>query len=530
MARIPVYLSKQPIPQAKPIVVNPNTFSGAAEGVSALGKQVGVLEERLKQKKTNQQISQMSADAATAQAELSTQWEHVKNTADPNDPDVGKKFYDEVVQPRLDQIAQTATTDDAKNHAIRLTAAMKGDFIRSTAEGQAELAGVAAVQNHLTTRNQLSTAAEADPFNLDHLLAMSTTAIDALRAQGNIDPKQLAKLQEEDQSSIVAGAVLGKIDRNPAQAAKDVASGMYDNYIDGAQKEKLIRAAEERQKSDLAEARANQSYALQNQRIEGEKAASKIINSLIDPDTGAINVPPDAFKALLDPKLDTPGAAGLKQSMFTFLETRLNAQKTQGTNPAVFEDLRRRSALGPDDPDHLTVQDLLKAAGSGDISSTDFKTLKSYMDFSQSQGSKFEMSQVKEVINGMKTAVTGRSDITGVDSEGDQRFAAFSREAMDAYVRGRENNIPHADLINPKSQYYIGNIAQGYILNPRQKMDSMQNNLTTGTTVYHGPIGKGEPGSSPSNPVLVKNRADAAKVPMFHWFKTPDGQVIQRLK
>lgn len=260
MPRIRPYESHYPVPSPRGAPA-PIDVGGTGRGLQRIGEGLRRLGTAVEARQQQAETSKLTADSAALDADLTNLWRETIEQADPSDTEVATRFFEEKVVPGLDKLGEDIGTKGAREIYDRMAAEIRNKFLKQTAADQSSLAGVAAVQNHTTAVNALSTGAYRDPSSFDSQITMLGVVTDALVAQG-LPRERAIELETQAGTQIARSTVLGTIKLDPKQALNDLYGEKYDAWLDGTQKETLRSHALEMQRSldaDAMRARAQAS-------------------------------------------------------------------------------------------------------------------------------------------------------------------------------------------------------------------------------------------------------------------------------
>jgi len=140
---------------------------GAASGraLANVGQAVGNLGEVIAKREEQQEVSDINAKMAKANADLSGKLQTIISTTQPGD---NKPFeeYEKEVEDTLNKLGEGVSSFGAKSFYAENAARIKGQMFQSSTKGRAELAGIKAVQDFTTAQNNFSLAAMNDPSSL----------------------------------------------------------------------------------------------------------------------------------------------------------------------------------------------------------------------------------------------------------------------------------------------------------------------------------------------------------------------------
>ncbi len=325
----------------------------AAAGVANLGQTIQRNEER-------SDISKLNAAFATAQAELTVQWQETLRTADPNDPNTAQRFRDEVVAPRLQQLGDIANTRAGREYATRAGAGLNATLLTSTSAGQQQLREVAAVQNWQTTLNQFSDSLSADPQSFDGTMNFAELQLQGLIAAEGLSTAKAEVLRTKMNSTLAIATATGLINQNPPAGMAAVQGGQFSEFLTASQKAQLISYANSQQRAQEAAQEKARKKAAARRRTE-------YLGQAID-QNGEINAEslPSIIGAMInDPTLaEDPSAL---QSTANFLDNLVDESSGAAfrDDPQLVQSLMDRILLAPGDPNRPTENEIYDLYGNG---------------------------------------------------------------------------------------------------------------------------------------------------------------------
>ncbi|HMX98859.1 MAG TPA: hypothetical protein PKC44_03645, partial [Agitococcus sp.] len=128
---------------------------GIANAVQGFSKSVEKTADIIGEQQSRSEVSDLTAKMAKAQADFTINWAETMKTADPADKELSTKFlkgYDDY----MSKIGEGVSTEDGKNYFVRTNAQMRSHFMQSAYTGQAQLAGIKAVEDYTGSVNNLS--------------------------------------------------------------------------------------------------------------------------------------------------------------------------------------------------------------------------------------------------------------------------------------------------------------------------------------------------------------------------------------
>jgi hypothetical protein len=411
-------------------------YSGQAmsSGIRALAGGVQEVEQHIAQNETGK----LAADFATAQAELTTQWNEVAKKADPNDHEAANRFMTEVVRPRLDQMGDGLLTQQGQSLYQKAVAGLHADLFAKTTADQASLAGQAAIVNLDTVKNQLSQTVRNDPSGFKGALAMANITTEGLVSTYNLPRDKALVLGQQVREEIAKSAFIGMADKNPTAARAALAAGEFNDYFDGTTAKTMDSYAEAQMKAETEAQKAAVIETRRQQKEAYQSSSAALSASLVDPQTGDLRVPPDYFKNLIQtaqmPEADSGeirAAINMGQSIIKEQQVGMKAV----TDPQTYVSFRDRMFLGSADKNVLTLRDVYQARSQGQLSDKDFTFFRGAVEAANK--GETASPQEKDFNASLKSLKHYISNSNGLvpDAVGDDRFYQFQSDAAEMAQR-----------------------------------------------------------------------------------------------
>jgi len=508
MARIPTYENKAQldpgiISMAARRVEVAGDESGAAiqRGLGAVANGVQSVETHVAQNET----SKLAADFATAQAQLTAEWNDTVRKADPNDHELADRFMNERVGPTLDKLGDGLLTTQANEMYTKAVAGLKADmFVKATAD-QSNLAGAAAVANLDKVKNQLSNLVRDDPTSYQGAQVMAKSVIEGLVQAYGLPREKAIALAADVNGQIAKSAAIGMADRNPDAAKQAIDRGDFSDYIDGTEAKTLSAYADEQSRAQLT-AQKSAEAEQKKQNVEAVHAASnQILAGMIQPD-GTLKVPVDAPMAAVKLSQMPDADPGEVRSTINMIErvTRDNSEgKNIQTDPHIYEDFSQRMLAPSSDPRALSQREVIAARAAGMMSDRDFSFFTRGIDELHKDPAKRDADRAfNAFLQSQKQAFTQRNFLTGQsDPIGYQKFFQFSQAARAQYEAAYASGNWH-DVLDARNPAFLGRLAPHYLQNGK--------------------------GATPDPVAHISGDGDFAKLPHGAQFVGPDG--ILRVK
>lgn len=313
------------------------------EGVAAVGEAVQVRDDR-------KEASKIAREGSLGMANLTAKWEETKNKADPNDPDVAKRFITEEVEPTIANLRKLATSKRSRALVDDAGLKLTEHFTIKSISDMTDLEADQAVQDFNEGVRDLALTANTDPAGLDSVLAMYDT-MTAGMLDGHVDTVKRTEALQNGREVIVQGALLGKIKANPEAAKKEIEDGKYDAYLTVKSKASLVDEADQ----TIRAAEVND-----RQAIQAEKDLREQVNAEQQSDWLTRKINGEVVNA--NEIIDSEQKPNVKQSylrMFGFLK-----KEGSGADSSTFNSAFNRAYKEPGDPDRLTEDDVMAGAGT----------------------------------------------------------------------------------------------------------------------------------------------------------------------
>jgi len=357
MPRLPVPQSRPTLPQA---IFTPDSQGAAqarAQGEFADTVQRGgvQLARQLQERKTQKEISQLNAEFAKAQAELTVEWQETLRTADPNDDTVAATFREGAIAQRLEALQSFANTRESKAYFERAAAGLSSGFLVSTEAGQQNLRETAAVQNWNTSVNQMGDAVTADPLSFDNTLAMIDLQTEGLVQSSGLSRQKALVLQTQARQSLAMAAGYGMIDRDPEMGREMVESGRFSEYIDAKDKSNLLAYADRQEAAKNAAAKKRREEAAAEAQVE---AMARAMNA--DGTINTAELPRLQGELIRNPALrqEPESLRAMLNHLDGMAEDAIEGVRFGETDPVVFNSIIDRAALPPGHPDRPTSNEV----------------------------------------------------------------------------------------------------------------------------------------------------------------------------
>jgi hypothetical protein len=444
-------------------------LQGAAPGLGDLGQKISAYQEQ-------NETSKLSANLAITQANLTNKWQDTIKNADPNDPEVAKNFLENEVGPALDKVGEGLGTAGARDMYAKARAGLQANFMVKAHSDQSELAGVAAVQNYVTAKNQLTSATLSDPTSYETNMALGNLVIDGLK---NIPIDKRLELKTGLAKDQANAHIIGIANNDPAAAEKELNSGKFDKFMDAGDKTTVQAHI-----TALANAQKEADRAAQVEQIRANKEASeKVANTIVASavqDDGSLALQPDFFKSAVAysnmPNVDASSSRALIDFGRAVIEDQQRGRPAI-TDPVTYDDLTSRMFLPADDKDHLTLADVYQARAGRHLSDKDFSFIHgAVVSLARDPGKALQAKQFNDIAAGLKGYIDKSSPFLGqVNAITADKYMQFKRDAKPIFDREIAKGTPLNDI-----EKQIRAIVPTYAIGKKEAIQAIKSFATTG--------------------------------------------------
>lgn len=419
--------------------------SSIREGFSSVASSVGGairnLGGQVEQANANAETSKLAADLATTQAQLTVEWERIKQTADPNDHELSSRFIEERVNPALASIGENLSTQAGRDLYERSGAGIRAHMFVTTSADQSTLAGEAAVRNANTVLNETSATATNDPAGLPNYLAMYDSALEGMTGLNGLSTTEREKQRQSGHAQIALASFQGAAQRNPEAALERLAAGDYNQYANGTKQMQMRAYAEQVQRNNAVQARADQAETVRAQKAQADGIANQITASTIAPD-GSMHVGPDYFKNVHDLAL-MPGVDPSLPRAMRSAGIALSKADVATSDPATYLDMLDRVGKG-----QLTMQEIFQARGAGQLTNKDFSFMLQWQkELASNPERRTQQQTFNAFLAGMKAFIT-KSNMLIADADGNQRYSEYARDMSARYWDGLAHGRKPEEMFN----------------------------------------------------------------------------------
>lgn len=432
-------------------------------GLQDLGDAASEVGQMVQKRQEQADISNLNAEFSKAQSEMTVQLKEELRTAKPGDSTITQRFM-EGYDSYMNKLSESVATGKGRQYFSQASADLKGHFLQSASIGQADLAGVKAKNDYVSSLNNFSSTLVNDPSSFELTRQMHMVGIENLVQTGSLPSAYAEELKLTGQLQLAKSAVRGWIDTNPTIAKRQLSEGKWDTFIDGDTKVSLMREADQalrgdeieynRRLKEQKEALRAAQYETQQQFLEKFKE-----NKLTSKD-------------VLNSNLD-PFGKGSKQQFLNMLDRGNKAAKIR-TNPSTMNALFERIHLPDDDPKKIFDEnDLNEYFGKG-LDMTSLNQLRAEVQGRRTTDGKIEADLKKGLLNTAKSRLTKSNGLAGIkDPIGDEQYQKFMSSFLKEYSEKRKQGKSPEQLLNPESTDYLGKNINNYVRSTDQIIRDM---------------------------------------------------------
>lgn len=462
MSRIPVYnneltVNEKPLADAAHNAGQSGFYKGQMirQGFDDLARGVNQLQAGLTKDETadaQEEISNLTSDVATAQADLAVQWKQVNASAGLEDSGAAQDFLENVVNPRLDSIGAGIKTQKGRNYFTKARARLAGSMYVTTNADQMNRISEGALAKFKNVGDQYTVAADADPLGWKDHIEQMNDAVDASDDVHKFGGLKAQELKNERGHQIAMTAAERMVHDNPDVALEAIAKGEFDKYITGPDKLNLEEKARTRKDQIEADAKTSQTAADNKRKNEAQVALNELqLGVKFDPKTGRFDIPEDFM-----PKLDAVGQKYKDVLSVADIQARREwaAGEVRGSNKITTSDKATEDALRLKMHEgELTMTEVLEARTARLLSDKTFNQL--LAGIGKSTGEKRELKQAEETVKGMEDFVMGGmyGTLNKLNGMGAVRVQDFNADMMDVYADMQDSGLKGAELEQKFKEY-----------------------------------------------------------------------------
>lgn len=511
MPKLPTYESSMAERGLQPSALGVESREATGRSISSafhqIGGIVGDLVDVHEQHQEQQDISSLTNDYAQTFAGLTQSWNQTAAKSDPNDTATAEKWRDNILDPTLEKLGADTSSTGGQKKAAELRNELRMHFVQKTIGDQSTMGGVAVQSNLEGAGNALSQAAYADPSSFGASIKILNGLIDAQIGSHTLDAATGARIRENISGrlskEIAVSAFRGMAERNAPAALEALDSGQFDRYFNGSEAKTLRSYA-------IEQTKLNNTLIEKQNKDDASTELSKIQGQTIAPD-GSLTVPKTFYGDIAAWQGKWAGKPGTADMVTTQSRTlidygrALTRELSEGTptvtDPHTYEDFRSRIALGSDDPNGVTDEQVIRARADGKLSDKDFTFFKGAVStLAKDPALRVAQRDFNTFLKGIKSSITKSNILMGAnDPAGDQRYLQFVQNAQaqfdSAYQKGDGSWKQLIDRNHGGSLWFQ---AKSYMTDQKGAMQNLQNSIS------------GTPGLVPSVNAPARGKGESA--------------------
>ncbi|HNA69987.1 MAG TPA: hypothetical protein PK473_03045 [Nitrosomonas sp.] len=471
---------------------------GIANAVQGFSKSVEKTADIIGEQQSRSEVSDLTAKMAKAQADFTINWAETMKTADPADKELSTKFlkgYDDY----MSKIGEGVSTEDGKNYFVRTNAQMRSHFMQSAYTGQAQLAGIKAVEDYTGSVNNLSNSLFADPSSFETVRNMNEKNLEERVRLGGMDRKTALKLQTESNQKIAEASIRGWANLNPEYAQQQLTQGRYDSYLTEDQKQQMFgevnAAIRGRQAEAERQIRLKEEERKQAQMETENGFQEKVVNNQL------------TSKEILQSNLDPRD----KEHYLNLIQ-----RKSKESDPSVFNELLRRANLPDGDPAKLVNEkELVNYAVNGLLSYSDLNDLRKEVQGKRTEQGKIEDQAKTSVLKQAESMLVKKDPLTGLaDPDGLVNYQRFVTLYWKKWEEGRKAGKTVEQLTDPSSPDWLGKYVKDFYVNPLDSIKKSADRLKMNRNNEFAP---------PTPPIKPENMRRPGET-IDQWLKRTEGK------
>lgn len=480
-------------------------ISAIAGALTSVGQDTAQEAERYISHKEEMKVS---ADYAGMQNQALKTWDAALKNGDPNDPDLERNYRENVLQPMLDDFTGRYTTQRGQERAAAMAGALTDTMNLRIRADRNTLAAEQGVLDVTHTHNMHTDTLMDNPSMLDSVQAQTDALITTMKQAPGTDAigvKKIENLGIKMREDNVVAAVHGIAERDPKAARAALDANIGEGDLSAAQRSTLYSyvGAQERHRDamDKGEAVAQKQ---KNVTAAGGFASQLVAKSFTD--DGAFLADKNFFQGVKQLALMPDVSPELVKSLYDMGKSVTDRRKAEvtgaGSDPTTFEDMRNRMSLPLDDRNRLSLDQVFRANADNKLSDHDMKFFKEALD-SKDPAYRAAFGDFNKTVNSFKPLIQHSTTTIGQPLPAEAiQWGQFQTEARDLFENAYKGGTQQ-QLLDPKSQLYLGKLARSHAYGTKQEMELMLNSMKSGTASGVAPPVKNaeprKPGESTSD-------------------------------
>jgi len=421
-------------------------FGGNTQGLEMLGRGISNLGGAIAEREAQSEVSDLSAKMAKAQADYTNKWNDTLRTADPGDKEVANRFLKEY-QDHVEELGSQIGTSAGREFFNQRRNATIEHFSVTAHAGQAELAGVKALQDHTTVVNSLSSSALSDPSSYEASRAALQADLNARVASGSLPRETALQLETKGRAEMARSAIEGWTKLDPEGTIKQLNEGRWNTEIDGDTKRQMLGMADQEIRARQAEAMRLRAEQERLKKEQQEVTQNDFLSKMVK---GTLNT-----KTVLASNLEAFGS-GSKEQFIQMLKA--NAERPARTDPRVFRDLYERIHLSEGDPKKIVNEnELNQYVIAGNVAYEDLIRLRGEISGKKTLEGQVDATLKTGFLSSIKGSITNSVPMLGkVDNIGDQKYYEAQAFVEQQIAARKKEGKSIAPLFDPKAPEFLG--------------------------------------------------------------------------
>jgi hypothetical protein len=432
-----------------------------ARAMEGAGQVISNVAETVAKRLDQQNASDVTVKLTKANADLAIDLQKTIRTAEPGDTKAFEE-YQKRMEDTIGKIGEEANTASARGFYTEASARIKGQLTKTSIDGQAELAGIKAVQDYSQTQNNLTAAVMADPSGVGLQRELHKQNLANLVASGQLPREKAIQLETQGETALSKAAMRGWIDLNPAYAKEKLKSGEFDSTLGADGKAQMLGEIDQAVRAQEVEQERRIRQQERNTKIQQQKTQNHFLTAMTE---GKLS-----SKDILGSNLEAFGS-GSKEQFLNMMKMANSPDEKLKTDATTMIALFDRIQLPDGDPNKLMDENELNGYFGRGLSITDLNRLRDEIQGTQTDAGKMEGEMKRQMMEIARGKLTKSNPLTGFkDPIGDEQMAKFQINFMNEYKAQRTAGKSAQSLLNPDSPEYLGKNLMSYVRTPQQIM------------------------------------------------------------
>lgn len=439
-------------------------YRQAGADITQAGDRIG---EQAGQAEYADEISKGSATWSTLFANKTAQWNQaVAQPGAAQDKTLGQSFMQNSLEPDLQDFQNAFSTTKGQDWALSRANDLRQHFGEKVSADSMTLAGEGRLQDFTTNLNQLASTAYRDPTTADVAFGHIDETYKAMMDSGTFTPEQQSKamaLVTDMKKEVALNQVKGMADnvndpQGPAKARALLDTGVHSNYIPAEQQQTLHRYIDNQEASRIVE-KTQKDTAVQVQKTDANSQEVNSVFSQLASGQGYL-----ATTAFSNQKLTTQQ----RNDLVAKNDGILTLPHSFLTSPT-YGDGFNQAAKAVYGGQPITAAALTAGVRRQEITPAGAVQLQQLSDKMKTPQGVAEMNAQNSVLAQMRTQIVKGGPNTS-DPVGEKNYNSMLNTFYPAWNAAISSGKTPAQLADPASKDYIGNIANTFQRSPAQAL------------------------------------------------------------